>query len=42
MNSSELLISKNMGYVKKGIIWGLLSGVLCGFLTIFEDKGLGT
>lgn len=42
MNSKDLLAQKNMHYVKKGILWGLLGGVLCGFLTIFEDAGLAS
>ena len=42
MNVTDLLTKKNMGYVRKGIIWGLLSGIFCGFLTIFEDSGLST
>lgn len=37
---NDLIVKKNSAYVKKGIFWGLLSGILCGFLTIFEDRGL--
>ena len=41
MNSSDRLSQKKLNYAKKGIFWGLLGGLLCGCLTIFEDTGLG-
>lgn len=39
-NSNELLQKKKLSYAKRGVVWGLLGGLLCGFLTYFEEMGL--
>lgn len=40
-NSNELLHKKKLSYAKRGVVWGLIGGLLCGFLTYFEEMGLG-
>lgn len=41
MNVSEKLYNKNLSIAKKGILWGLIGGVLYGLGPMFQTLGMG-